>query len=165
LCKGTSIHFLTSPTLPDPPLLPPCLYVLPPHLCTISKDHTQRPTTFALIVRRLCKSQLPDVVDFLCPHPLLPQQHQMSLKCIGTGPCDTMAPSVIMRVPIYGRLDTRRLCKGTSVCFLTSPILSHLLPVHMYSPSSPLYYLQGPYLQPTTFRPDGPTTFQKSTHR
>jgi hypothetical protein len=36
-------------------------------------------------------------------------------------------------------------CKGTSVRFLTSPIISHSPPVHMYSPSSPLYYLQGPY--------------------
>jgi hypothetical protein len=35
-------------------------------------------------------------------------------------------------------------CKGTSVCFLTSPIFSHS-PVHMYSPSSPLYYSQGSY--------------------
>jgi hypothetical protein len=34
-------------------------------------------------------------------------------------------------------------CKGTSVRFLTSPILSHSPPVHMYSPSSPLYYSQG----------------------
>jgi hypothetical protein len=34
-------------------------------------------------------------------------------------------------------------CKGTSICFLTSPILSHSPPVHMYSPSSPLYYSQG----------------------
>jgi hypothetical protein len=36
-----------------------------------------------------------------------------------------------------------RKCKGTSVRFLTSPILSHSPPVHMYSPSSPLYYSQG----------------------
>jgi hypothetical protein len=35
------------------------------------------------------------------------------------------------------------MCKGTSVHFLTSPILSHSPPVHMYSPSSPLYYSQG----------------------
>jgi hypothetical protein len=80
-------------------------------------------------------------------------------------------------------------CKGTSVHFLTSPILSHSPPVHMYSPSSPLYYLQGPYLRPTTSKPDClttskpdcpmtskpdcpttskpdcPTTFQKSTHQ
>jgi hypothetical protein len=39
----------------------------------------------------------------------------------------------------------RCFCKGTSVCFLTSYILSHSPPVHMYSPSSPLYYPQGPY--------------------
>jgi hypothetical protein len=56
-------------------------------------------------------------------------------------------------------------CKGTSVRFLTSPILSHSPPVHMYSLSSPLYYFQGPYLQPTTSKPDGPTTSQKSTNR
>jgi hypothetical protein len=36
-------------------------------------------------------------------------------------------------------------CKGTSVLFLTSPILSHSPLVHMYSPSSPLYYPQGLY--------------------
>jgi hypothetical protein len=55
-------------------------------------------------------------------------------------------------------------CKGTSICFLTSPILSHSPPIYMYSPSSPLYYLQEPYLKPTTSRPDGLMTFQKSTH-
>jgi hypothetical protein len=57
------------------------------------------------------------------------------------------------------------ICKGTSVRFLTSPIISHSPPVHMYSPSPPLYYLQKSYLRPTTSRPDCPTTFQKSTHR
>jgi hypothetical protein len=56
-------------------------------------------------------------------------------------------------------------CKGTSILFLTSPILSHSPPVHMYPPSPPLYYLQGSYLKPTTSRPKCPTTFQKSTHR
>jgi hypothetical protein len=35
----------------------------------------------------------------------------------------------------------------------------------MYSPSPPLYYLQGSYLKPTTSRPECPMTFQKSTHR
>jgi hypothetical protein len=49
-------------------------------------------------------------------------------------------------------------CKGTLVLFLTSPILSHSSPVHMYSPPSPLYYPQGLYPEPTTPRPDGPTT-------
>jgi hypothetical protein len=51
----------------------------------------------------------PNVVDFLCPHLLLPQQHQTSLGRIGTGPRDTMAPSAIMWTPIYGGLGTRRL--------------------------------------------------------
>jgi hypothetical protein len=37
------------------------------------------------------------------------------------------------------------ICKGTSIHFLTSYILSHSPPVHMYSPSSPLHYSQGPY--------------------
>jgi hypothetical protein len=30
-------------------------------------------------------------------------------------------------------------CKGTSIRFLTSPVLSHSTLVHMYSPSLPLY--------------------------
>jgi hypothetical protein len=46
----------------------------------------------------------------------------------------------------FPQTQATTICKGTSVRFLTSPILSHLLPVHMYFPSSPLYYLQGPYL-------------------
>jgi hypothetical protein len=58
-----------------------------------------------------------------------------------------------------------RECKGTSIRFLTSPVLSHSTLVHMYSPSPPLYYLQGSYLKPTTSRPECLTTFQKSTHR
>jgi hypothetical protein len=44
----------------------------------------------------------------------------------------------------------------SSICF---PL------VHMYFPYSLLHYLQGPYLKPTTSRPDSLTTFQKSTHR
>jgi hypothetical protein len=63
------------------------------------------------------------------------------------------------------QLESDRYCKETSVHFLTSPILSHSPPVHMYSHSSPLYHLQGPYLKPTTSRPGGPTAFQKLTHR
>jgi hypothetical protein len=30
----------------------------------------------------------------------------MSLGCIGTGPCDTMAPSDVTWIPTYGRLGT-----------------------------------------------------------
>jgi hypothetical protein len=51
----------------------------------------------------------PIVVDFPCPHLLIPQQHQTHLGCIGTGPCDATAPSTITWTTIYGRLGTRRL--------------------------------------------------------
>jgi hypothetical protein len=57
------------------------------------------------------------------------------------------------------------ICKGTSVCFLTSPLFSYSSPVHMYFPYSLLYHLQGPYLKLMTSRPDGMMTFQKSTHQ
>jgi hypothetical protein len=42
MCKGTSICFLTSPTLT---LNPPCSYIYPQHLCTIPRDHTYSLTT------------------------------------------------------------------------------------------------------------------------
>jgi hypothetical protein len=45
---------------------------------------------------------------------------------------------------------------------LSSPTLHLFICLH---PPSPLYYLQGPCLRPTTSRPDSPTTFQKSTHQ
>jgi hypothetical protein len=38
-----SLPLLFSPTIP---LIYPCLYVYSPYLCTISRDHTHRPTTF-----------------------------------------------------------------------------------------------------------------------
>jgi hypothetical protein len=46
-----------------------------------------------------------------------------------------------------------RCCKGTSIHFLTSPLLSYSPPVHMYSPSSPLYHLQGLHPKPMTSIP------------
>jgi hypothetical protein len=36
-----------------PLLLSPCSYVFSPHLCTISRDHTPKPTTFVFKVRQL----------------------------------------------------------------------------------------------------------------
>jgi hypothetical protein len=68
------------PSVPSPPLLSPCSYVLPPHLCTISRDHTQRLTTFIFKVRQLSYSKSddfpevdsPNVVDFPRPPPLVP---------------------------------------------------------------------------------------------
>jgi hypothetical protein len=44
-----------------------------------------------------------------------------------------------------GKQNVEVDCKGTSVHFLTSPLISHFPPVHMYSPSLPLYHLQGSY--------------------
>jgi hypothetical protein len=114
VCKRTSVRFLTPLSSPTLPLF---ICTLSPHLCIISRDYTQGPTTFTLIVWQLCRSWLPDVIDFLTPHLLLPQQHRMDLGCIGTGPRDATAPSTITWTTIYGRLGTRRL--GTAfLCIL-----------------------------------------------
>jgi hypothetical protein len=43
------------------------------------------------------------------------------------------------------------ICKGTSICFLTSPLLFYPPPVHMYSLPSPLYHLQGLHLKADDF--------------
>jgi amino acid permease len=56
------------------------------------------------------------------------------------------ASSFIWSGEVWGWLQNIWSCKGTSVRFLTSPILSHSPPVHMYSLYSPLYHFQGPYL-------------------
>jgi hypothetical protein len=105
-CKGTSIRFLTSPLFPYSPLV----HMYFPHTSVPSPGTT-------LKGRQLLYSKSDDfpevdslnVVNFLCPPPLVPQQHQTSLGRIGTGPRDAIAPSAIMWIPIYGRLGTRRL--------------------------------------------------------
>jgi hypothetical protein len=53
--------------------------------------------------------------------------------------------------------------KGTSVCFLTSPLFSYSSPVHMYSISSPLYYLQGLHSKANDLHTHSPMTLQKLT--
>jgi hypothetical protein len=78
------------------------------------------------------------------------------------GECEYFGQSSFTHLELEG---STHACKGTSIRFLTSPVLSHSTLVYMYSPSPPLYYLQGSYLKPTTFRPECPTTFQKSTHQ
>jgi hypothetical protein len=55
-----------------------------------------------------------------------------------------------------------------SLPLLSSPTTPSTPPVHMYIPHTsvtPRYHLQGPYQKPTTFIPEGPTTFQRSTHQ
>jgi hypothetical protein len=44
---SVSLPLLSFPTIP---LIYPCLYVYFPYLCTISRDHTQRMTTFVFKV-------------------------------------------------------------------------------------------------------------------
>jgi hypothetical protein len=46
-CKGSSVRFLTSSFLS---YSPPYSYVFSPHLCTTSRDHTPKPTTFVFKV-------------------------------------------------------------------------------------------------------------------
>jgi hypothetical protein len=74
----------------------------------------------------------------------------------GCGNSDNENSEMVRMVEMVREMVDTRNCKGTSVHFLTSPLLSHSPPVHVYSPSSPLYHFQGPYLNPMTF--------QKSTH-
>jgi hypothetical protein len=66
--------------------------------------------------------------------------------------CNRLREAITLKQVLSETVSTHALieqvpddCKGTSVHFLTSPILSHSPPVHMYSPSSPLYYSQGSY--------------------
>jgi hypothetical protein len=41
-------------------------------------------------------------------------------------------------------------CKGTSICFLTSPLLSYS-PLFIYTSPTPLYHLQGPHSKSNDF--------------
>jgi hypothetical protein len=56
-------------------------------------------------------------------------------------------------------------CKGTSIHFLTSPLFSYSPPVHMYSISSPLCYLQGLHSRTDDLCTHSLTTLQKPTPR
>jgi hypothetical protein len=57
------------------------------------------------------------VINFQPPPSLIPEWHRTSLRCIRTGPHDTMAPSTITWIPIHRRLGTRRL--GTVILCIT----------------------------------------------
>jgi hypothetical protein len=121
VCKGTSIHSLPHLFFPTLPLNSPCSYVYPPHLCTISRDHTQ---SWWLLYPKA--DDLPDVNSpkSLTFHSFL----HSYLSSIGwesdaLGQAHmTKAPSAVMWMPIYGRLGTRRL--GTvilSISFVVWP--------------------------------------------
>jgi hypothetical protein len=102
------------------PLSSPTLHLFicipPPHLCTSSKDHTSS-QRLPGPVQWLPRSRLTNSRRLPTSPLLVPEQHRMSLGCIGTGPCDATAPSTITWMTIYGRLGTRRL--GTAfLCIL-----------------------------------------------
>jgi hypothetical protein len=89
----------------------PCSYIHPPTLCTIITRHqtlevndSQTPQTSMSLWE-----STPIVVDIPLPPSLLPLELRTSFRHIGTGLCDTTAPSAVTWTPIYGRLGTRRL--------------------------------------------------------
>jgi hypothetical protein len=51
----------------------------------------------------------PKVINFSLPPLLIPHQHWMSLRHIGTGPYDTTVTSAVTWMAIYERLGTGRL--------------------------------------------------------
>jgi hypothetical protein len=111
-----SLPLLSYPLLSSPsaPLNSPCSYVYFPHPCNISVPSSGTiPKADDFHTRRSDDVDSPEVINFPLLPPLIPQQHWMCLRCIGTGPCDTMVPSAITWIPIYGRLGTRRL--GTAI--------------------------------------------------
>jgi hypothetical protein len=102
---------LSSPTSPCPYVFPILTSVPSPRIIPIADDFQARRSD------NFPKVDSPVVVDFPTPTPLVPQPHRTNLGHIGTGPCDTTAPSAITWTPIFGRLDTRRL--GTAfLCIL-----------------------------------------------
>jgi hypothetical protein len=119
MCKGTSVHFLTSPRLSYSPLV----HMYSPHTSvpspgttpTANDFHIQKSNNFLDVDSR-------KVIGFLPLPPLVPQQHWMSLRRIGTRPRDTTAPSAVTWMAINRRLGTGRL--GTvilSISFVVWP--------------------------------------------
>jgi hypothetical protein len=91
------------------PLLSPCSYVSPTPLYYLQGPYLKFDNSSIRRSDDFLDVDSPDIIDFPLLPPLIPQQHRTSLGCIGTGPCDTTAPSAITWIPIYGRLGTRRL--------------------------------------------------------
>jgi hypothetical protein len=96
-------------------------------------------------------------VPFLCPRMTVLERELMVVeeKSIPQRPiikyqsCATHEQHIIQTCLIVFEC----VCKGTSVRFLTSSLLSYSPPVYIYFLSSPLYHLQGLHLQPTTSIP------------
>jgi hypothetical protein len=110
ICKGTSVHFLTSPLLTSTLSYPPGPHVHSPTLCTITRCQT-------LKAERLLSLTSP------FPPPLLPLKLRTHCGHMGTGPHDTTAPSAVAWMPSYPSYG------GLVLGGLVLPFL----PYHMYS--------------------------------
>jgi hypothetical protein len=77
--------------------------------------------------------------------------------------CRCRIPKPIQSMSSHTWSISWQICKGTSVCFFTSPLFSYSSPVHMYSISSPLYHLQGLHSKADDLRTHSPMTLQKLT--
>jgi hypothetical protein len=105
-CKGTSVHFLTSPLLS---YSPPVHMYFPLHLCAISRDHTQSRQLSYPMVWWLSRGRLTRCRRLSAPSSTRtsaasdkPRTHwDRSVWHYGT--------LAITWIPIYGRLGTRRL--------------------------------------------------------
>jgi hypothetical protein len=110
--RGDKVRIWTDVPLQFPSTPPVYMYI--PHTPVTSQYHLKgpypKPTNFipegSMTFQRLTHQML---LTFGLLPPLIPQQHQTCPRRIGTSPHDTMAPSTIMWIPIYGRLGTRRL--------------------------------------------------------
>jgi hypothetical protein len=77
-------------------------------------------------------------------------------------------PTATTQPPLHPFFHQCQGCKGTSVHFLTYPLLSYYpphLPLSICILPIPLYHLQGPHSKADDFRIQSPMTFQKSTHQ
>jgi hypothetical protein len=167
-CKSTC-----SSISPQPKLITQCLLrgtlKLPPTTtywqqqnCTTVRGHPSI---------SLLPPSSPTLPLFICTSPI-PLYHLQGPHSKANNFC-THNPMTFQKSTHWMSSTSHIPCKGTSVRFLTSSLLSYSPPVYMYSLSSPLYHLQGLHRQLTTsiptarrllfrrpddFYPDGPTT-------
>jgi hypothetical protein len=137
-------HFL-EPTVRVSPKIPP------PQPSRIPRLSSQR-TTNARLIRDQVITEFhmhsPDTSFELQEVPSYLALHNLSLPSITSesNSESTSQPTSPTSASTQHLSPVSPICKGTSIRFLTSPIFSHSPHVHMYSPSSPLYHLQGSYL-------------------
>jgi hypothetical protein len=119
ICKGTSIHFLTSSLLSHSPsvhMYYPHTSVPFPGITPQSRQPSYSKSDDVPDVNS------PEVVDIPLLAPLVPQRHRTCLRRIRIGPRGTMAPSAVTWKASYGRFGTGRLgTVDTSIYFVVGP--------------------------------------------